>query len=55
MQVNRTDLSDRVAVITGGAQGIGFAIAERFLASGARVAVWDINSETMTRAEGLAK
>ena len=30
------DLSNRVAVITGGAQGFGFAIAERFIQSGAK-------------------
>ncbi len=35
------DLSNRVAVVTGGAQGIGRAITERFLASGAKVAIWD--------------
>jgi 3-oxoacyl-[acyl-carrier protein] reductase len=38
---NRIDLSGQSAVITGGAQGIGRAIAERFVASGARVAIWD--------------
>ncbi len=38
---NRIDLSGRVAVVTGGAQGIGRAIVERFLASGASVAIWD--------------
>ena len=38
---NQVDLRDRVAVITGGAQGIGRAIAERFVASGASVALWD--------------
>ena len=38
---NRIDLNDRKAVVTGGAQGIGRAIAERFLASGAKVALWD--------------
>jgi 3-oxoacyl-[acyl-carrier protein] reductase len=38
---NRIDLSGRVAVVTGGAQGIGRAIVERFLASGATVAIWD--------------
>jgi 3-oxoacyl-[acyl-carrier protein] reductase len=41
--MNRIDLEGRVAVVTGGAQGIGLAISERFLASGARVALWDID------------
>lgn len=38
---NRIDLSGRFAVVTGGAQGIGRSIAERFLDSGAAVAIWD--------------
>jgi 3-oxoacyl-[acyl-carrier protein] reductase len=38
---NRIDLDGRVAVVTGGAQGIGRAIVERFLRSGAAVAIWD--------------
>ncbi|MGA2128723.1 MAG: SDR family NAD(P)-dependent oxidoreductase, partial [Xanthobacteraceae bacterium] len=38
---NRIDLGGRFAVVTGGAQGIGRAIVERFLASGAAVAIWD--------------
>jgi 3-oxoacyl-[acyl-carrier protein] reductase len=38
---NTIDLTGRNAVITGGAQGIGYAIAERFIASGAKVAIWD--------------
>jgi 2-dehydro-3-deoxy-L-rhamnonate dehydrogenase (NAD+) len=41
--MNRIDLKDRVAIITGGARGIGFAIAERFVASGAKVALWDVD------------
>ncbi|HEX7436671.1 MAG TPA: SDR family NAD(P)-dependent oxidoreductase, partial [Caldimonas sp.] len=41
--MNRIDLAGRVAVVTGGAQGIGYAIAERMLASGARVVIWDID------------
>jgi NAD(P)-dependent dehydrogenase (short-subunit alcohol dehydrogenase family) len=38
---NKIDLAQRIAVITGGAQGIGRAIVERFLESGAAVAIWD--------------
>ena len=38
---NKIDLAGRFAVVTGGAQGIGRAIAERFLDSGAAVAIWD--------------
>jgi len=39
--MNVYDLNDRVAIVTGGAQGIGLAVANRMLASGARVAIWD--------------
>ncbi|MGB8243830.1 MAG: SDR family NAD(P)-dependent oxidoreductase, partial [Pseudolabrys sp.] len=38
---NKIDLSGRNAVVTGGAQGIGRAIVERFIDSGATVAIWD--------------
>lgn len=39
--MNQIDLSGRGAVVTGGAQGIGRAVTERFLASGASVSLWD--------------
>jgi 3-oxoacyl-[acyl-carrier protein] reductase len=38
---NSIDLTGRGAVVTGGAQGFGRAITERFVASGAQVAIWD--------------
>ncbi|MGB0087828.1 MAG: SDR family NAD(P)-dependent oxidoreductase [Rhodomicrobiaceae bacterium] len=41
--MNRIDLGGRRAVVTGGAQGIGRAVAERLLASDARVTIWDVD------------
>ena len=46
------DLSNRVAIVTGGAQGFGFAITERFIKSGAKVIIWDIDKETAEQAVG---
>jgi len=43
--MNQIDLKDRVAIITGGAQGIGRAVAERLAASGAKVAIWDLDGK----------
>ena len=45
--MNRIDLDGRRAVVTGGAQGIGRAIAERLLASGAAVTLWDRDPEEL--------
>ena len=39
------DLNNRVAVITGGAQGFGLAITERFIQSGATVIIWDLDED----------
>jgi len=48
--MNQYDLSGRVAVITGGARGIGLAIAERLATSGAAVAIWDLDAKAATDA-----
>ena len=49
--MNKIDLAGRVAVITGGAQGIGHAIAERMLASGAAVSLWDLDAGKLAEAK----
>ena len=48
--MNNIDLNDGVAVVTGGAQGIGLAVARRMLASGARVCLWDIDGALLEEA-----
>jgi len=49
--LNKIDLADRVAVITGGAQGIGFAAARRLHASGSKIALWDIDAKVLDEAK----
>ena len=51
--MNQIDLKGRVAVITGGAQGIGYAAAERMLRSGASVVLWDIDAARLAQAENV--
>jgi len=48
--MNQIDLNGQVAVVTGGAQGIGFAVAQRLVASGAEVSLWDLSAEMPTKA-----
>ncbi|WP_332694070.1 SDR family NAD(P)-dependent oxidoreductase [Devosia sp.] len=48
--MNAIDLNDQIAVVTGGAQGLGFAIARRLIASGARVSLWDTNAKALALA-----
>jgi 2-dehydro-3-deoxy-L-rhamnonate dehydrogenase (NAD+) len=49
--MNQIDLNQRHAVVTGGAQGIGLAIATRLIASGASVSLWDRDAELLTAAQ----
>ena len=44
------DFNDKTAVITGGAQGFGLDIAKRFLKSGAKVIIWDVDSKMLEKA-----
>jgi len=45
--MNQIDLKSRHAIVTGGARGIGYAVAERLLASGAHVALWDLDADKL--------
>ena len=47
--MNNIDLNARSAIVTGGADGIGQAITERFLASGASVLMWDISQKNLDK------
>ena len=49
------DLNNRVAVVTGGAQGFGLAITERFIEAGAKVVIWDIDENAAKDAIGKVK
>ena len=48
--MNRIDLENQVAVVTGGAQGLGLAIARRIAASGAKVSLWDVDAAMLAEA-----
>jgi NAD(P)-dependent dehydrogenase (short-subunit alcohol dehydrogenase family) len=48
--MNQLDFKGRHAVITGGATGLGYAIAERLMASGGQITLWDLDAEAVQRA-----
>jgi len=48
--MHQFDLKNRTAIITGGAQGFGFDIAQKFLKSGAKVVLWDIDGNELEKA-----
>jgi len=50
MNKNKFDFKNRTAIITGGAQGFGLDIAHRFLDSGAKVIIWDIDEKLLDSA-----
>ena len=48
--MHQFDLKDKTAVITGGAQGFGLDIAKKFLSSGSKVFIWDIDEKELLKA-----
>ena len=48
--MHQFDLKNRTAIITGGAQGFGLDIAKRFLKSGSKVIIWDIDESELKKA-----
>ena len=53
--MNAIDLENRTAIVTGGARGIGFAIAKRLLESGAAVVLWDVDASALDKAAAALK
>ncbi len=49
--MNKINLENRVAIVTGGAQGFGLAITKRFIESGAKVLVWDKDTEYLNKVD----
>jgi NAD(P)-dependent dehydrogenase (short-subunit alcohol dehydrogenase family) len=53
--MNAIDLENRTAIVTGGARGIGLAIVQRLLASGATVTLWDLDGAVLDQAAAALK
>ena len=51
--MNQIDLTGRAAIVTGAARGIGYAIAERLLASGAKCSLWDRDAAALDAAAAV--
>ena len=49
--MNKINLENRVAIVTGGAQGFGLAITKRFIESGAKVLIWDKDVEYLNKVD----
>jgi len=49
--MNKINLENRVAIVTGGAQGFGLAITKRFIESGAKVLIWDKDIEYLNKVD----
>ena len=49
MKKNQYNFENRTALITGGAQGFGLDITKRFLDSGAKVVIWDIDDKVLDK------
>ena len=43
--MNKINLSNKIAIVTGGAQGFGLAISKKLVESGASVIIWDIDEK----------
>ena len=48
--MNKINLSNKIAIVTGGAQGFGLAISKKFIESGANVIIWDIDKKATENA-----
>ena len=49
--MNKYNLTNKVAIVTGGAQGFGLAITKRIIQSGGKVVIWDIDKEETKKAK----